>query len=78
LKQVPTDQWALAFEAAQQLADFGSASDAVPLVAAVLAHKSMPREVRTVWLRQAAKIAAQAGDRERAAAWTDEAEELSR
>ncbi len=76
--KLPTDQWALAFEAAQLLADSGGARVAVPILALVLSQKSMPRDVRVLWLRQAAAIASSAGDRGKASAWTREADELSR
>jgi uncharacterized protein (TIGR03790 family) len=69
LKNFPTDQWALAREAARLLEATGRPARAVEVWRAVLAAAEMPRELREPWLHEAKRAALAAPDSAQAALW---------
>ncbi len=72
LKSFPTDQWALARQAAVLLAECGRPARAVELWRTLLGAEAMPRELRVPWLNDARKTARAAGDMAQADAWQSE------
>ncbi len=77
LPDFPTDQWALARDAAQILEAGGRAGRAVAVWRALLAAKDMPRELRVAWLPDARKSALAAQDSTQAEAWQKELDILN-
>jgi len=69
LTTIPTDEWALAREAALQLEHLGRPVRAVELWRSVLATESLPRELRVAWLPEARRSAHAALDLAQAIAW---------
>jgi len=69
LKTLPTDEWALAREAALQLDTLGRPARAVDLWKTIFAVEALPRELRVAWLPEASKVAVAAKDAAQAAAW---------
>jgi len=69
LTTIPTDEWALAREAALQLEHLGRPVRAVELWRSVLATDSLPRELRVAWLPEARRSAHAALDLAQAIAW---------
>jgi uncharacterized protein (TIGR03790 family) len=76
LKNFPTDQWALAHDAAGILAANGAAGPALNVYRALFSSPSFPRELRIAWLPAALKIATAAGDAAQEATWRRDWEEL--
>ena len=69
LKSFPTDQWALAREAALLLEAAGRAALAVDVWKNLFATTTLPRELRELWLPDAKKSALAANDAAQADAW---------
>ena len=69
LTAIPTDEWALAREAALQLERLGRPVRAVELWRSVLATESLPRELRVTWLPEAKRSANAAVDLAQAIEW---------
>jgi hypothetical protein len=69
LKAIPTDEWALAREAALQLERLGRPVRAVELWRSLLATESLPSELRVTWLPEARRAAQTALDLTQAIAW---------
>lgn len=69
LKAIPTDEWALAREAALQLERLGRPVRAVGLWRRILATESLPRELRVAWLPEARRAANAAVDLAQATEW---------
>ncbi|MCX6941966.1 MAG: TIGR03790 family protein [Verrucomicrobia bacterium] len=69
LKAIPTDEWALAREAALQLERLGRPVRAVELWRSLLATESLPRELRVAWLPEAKRAANAAVDLAQAISW---------
>jgi uncharacterized protein (TIGR03790 family) len=69
LKAIPTDEWALAREAALQLERLGRPVRAVELWRSLLATESLPRELRLAWLPEAKRSANAAVDLAQAIEW---------
>ena len=72
LKTIEPDEWGLAREAARLLVAIGRPSPAIDLWRALLAEKTMPRELRDTWLGEAARAAEAAGDTAQAELWRSE------
>lgn len=66
------DEWALAREAAQVLENCGQGAQAVAVYRNLLREKTMPRELRRMWLREAIGVASAARDTAQARAWEDD------
>lgn len=77
LKSFPTDEWALAREAAQLFEVNGRPARAVDVWRALLSAKEMPRELRVPWLADAKKSALAAKDSAQADAWQKELDVLN-
>lgn len=69
LTTIPTDEWALAREAALQLERLGRPVRAVELWRSLLATESLPSELRVTWLPEARRAAQTALDLTQAIAW---------
>ena len=69
LKTLPTDEWALAREAALQLETLGRPARAVELWRTLFAVEALPRELRLAWLREASHAAIAAHDLTSATEW---------
>lgn len=69
LTTIPTDEWALAREAALQLERLGRPVRAVELWRSLLATESLPSELRVTWLPEARRAAHAALDLSQAIAW---------
>ena len=69
LTTIPTDEWALAREAALQLERLGRPVRAVELWRSLLATESLPRELRVAWLPEAKRAANAAVDLAQAISW---------
>jgi hypothetical protein len=69
LKALPTDEWALAREAALQLERLGHPVRALELWRRILATESLPRELRVAWLPEARRAANAAVDLAQAIEW---------
>lgn len=69
LTTIPTDEWALAREAALQLERLGRPVRAVELWRSLLATESLPSELRVTWLPEARRAAQTAFDLTQAIAW---------
>lgn len=76
LKSFPTDQWALAREAAQVLEMCGQPARAVEVWRTLLGTAIMPAELRVAWLGDAKKAARAAGDIAQINAWQGELDRL--
>ncbi len=77
LKNFPTDEWALAREAAQLLETGGRPARAVEVWLELLGALEMPRELRLLWLPDAKKAARAAQDSTQAEIWQKELDQLS-
>jgi hypothetical protein len=69
LQTLPTDEWALAREAARQLERLGRPARAVELWRTLLAIEALPAELRVAWLGEAAKVATVANNPTQATEW---------
>lgn len=76
LKSFPTDQWALAREAAVELDTCGQPARAVALWRTLLGCAGMTDELRAAWLGDAWKAAREARDLAQAEAWQNELDRL--
>ncbi len=76
LKDLETNDWALAREAALLLDACGRPARALEIWKNILARLSLPRELRLAWLPEARKTAMSAKDYTQATAWQSEAIEL--
>jgi uncharacterized protein (TIGR03790 family) len=76
LKSFPTDQWALAREAALVLETSGRPAQAVDVWRNLFSDGAMPRELRVPWLRDARQSALAAKDTAQADAWAEELDRL--
>lgn len=76
LKLFPTDQWALAREAAQVLEACGQPARAIEVWRTLLGTATMPAELRVAWLSDAKKAARAAGDIAQINAWQVELDRL--
>lgn len=72
LKNLPSDEWALARDAAELMAANENVEGALPLYRTLLSAKTMPVELRSAWLKGAAKVASAARNPHLAAAWEQE------
>ncbi len=77
LKNFPTDQWALAREAAQLLETSGRPARAVEVWRVLLGAAELPRELRLAWLPEAKKSAVTAQDSAQASTWQKSLDELT-
>jgi hypothetical protein len=68
----PTNEWALAREAAQLLDSAGRPNRAVDLWRTLLASQPLPADLRLAWLPDALRVARAAGDNPQAVAWQAE------
>ncbi len=77
LKNFPTNEWAIAREAAQLLEANGRTARAVEVWHVLLTAPEMPRELLLAWLPDAKKSAVSAGDHAQADAWQKQLESLT-
>jgi uncharacterized protein (TIGR03790 family) len=77
LREFPTEQWALAREAARLLESCGRPESAVQVWRTLLAIGTIPPEIRIPWLRDAQEAAAAARETEQMLSWGREYDALA-
>lgn len=77
LKMFAADEWALVREVALQLDTLGHPARAVEVWSALFAVETLPRELRSAWLREAVRTARAAKDTKQASAWDHALTELA-